>query len=73
VVSLYCAVASPDAPRPYRAFAYPWLPILYILATAAICIDLLIFQPRNTVGGLIIVAIGLPLYFIARRNSRGAE
>lgn len=61
---------EPDAPRPYRALGYPWLPAFYILAAAAICIDLLIFQPRNTVGGLIIVAIGLPLYFIASRNSK---
>jgi APA family basic amino acid/polyamine antiporter len=58
---------EPDAPRPYRALAYPWLPALYIIVTAAICIDLLIFQTRYTAGGLIIVAIGLPLYFILNK------
>ncbi len=58
---------EPDAPRPYRAVAYPWLPALYITVTAAICIDLLIFQTRYTAGGLLIVAIGLPLYFIVNK------
>lgn len=58
---------EPDFPRPYKAFGYPWLPAFYIVIASAICIDLLIFQPRNTVGGLVIVAIGFMIYlFMAK-------
>ncbi len=54
----------PDAERPYKAFGYPVLPGLYILIAAAICIDLLVFKPAYTWPGLIIVLIGIPVYFI---------
>ncbi len=53
----------PDAERPYKAFGYPLLPGLYILIAAAICIDLLIFKPAYTWPGLLIVLIGIPVYF----------
>ena len=56
----------PDAERPYKAFGYPVVPALYILAAAAISIDLLVFKPRYTWPGLIIVLIGVPVYFVWR-------
>lgn len=62
---------EPDAERPYKAWGYPVLPALYILVTAAICIDLLIYDTRNTGMGLGIVLLGIPVYFIA--NSGKAE
>ena len=37
---------EPDAPRPYKALGYPVLPIIYILAAGAICVNLLIMQPQ---------------------------
>ena len=55
----------PDAERPYKAFGYPVLPILYILMGIAFCILLIIYKPQFTWPGLIIVLIGVPLYFIA--------
>jgi APA family basic amino acid/polyamine antiporter len=55
----------PDAERPYKAFGYPILPILYILMGAAFCILLIIYKPQFTWPGLIIVLIGIPLYYIA--------
>jgi APA family basic amino acid/polyamine antiporter len=57
----------PDAERPYKAFGYPIVPGLYILLAAAICIDLLIFTPDYTWPGLIIVLLGVPVYYIFRR------
>ncbi len=56
----------PDADRPYRAFGYPVLPALYMVAAAAICVDLLIFKPDYTWPGMIIVLLGIPVYFIWR-------
>jgi APA family basic amino acid/polyamine antiporter len=63
----------PDLPRPVRAPGYPWLPILYILATGFICVNLLIQKPVYTWPGLIIVALGVPVYYLWRRFARVAS
>ena len=57
----------PGAERPYKAFGYPWLPLLFIIVATAICIDLLVFKSRNSLPGLIIVLSGIPVYFLQRR------
>lgn len=54
----------PDAERPYKAFGYPWLPALYILLASAIMLDLLIYKPDYTWPGLLIVLLGIPVYYI---------
>ncbi|MBD0378393.1 MAG: amino acid permease, partial [Flavisolibacter sp.] len=55
----------PNADRPYKAFGYPVLPVIYILLALAFCIALLIYKPKFTWPGLMIVLIGIPIYFIA--------
>lgn len=55
----------PDADRPYKAFGYPILPALYILMGAAFCILLIQYKPEFTWPGLIIVLLGVPLYYLA--------
>jgi len=55
----------PDLPRPYRAFGYPFLPALYMLLGAAFCVLLIIYKPEYTWPGLIIVLLGIPLYYLA--------
>ncbi|HKO80842.1 MAG TPA: amino acid permease [Chitinophagaceae bacterium] len=55
----------PDAERPYKAFGYPVLPALYIVMGAAFCILLIIYKPQFTWPGLVIVLLGVPLYYIA--------
>ncbi|OGS04683.1 MAG: amino acid transporter [Elusimicrobia bacterium RIFCSPLOWO2_12_FULL_59_9] len=60
----------PEAERPYRAFLYPWLPLAYVAAVAAICVDLLIFKPVYTWPGLGIVLSGIPVYFLWKRSER---
>jgi APA family basic amino acid/polyamine antiporter len=59
---------EPDTPRPYRAFGYPLLPLLYIAITSSICLILLIYSPVNTFIGLFIVAIGIPVYFLTAKK-----
>ncbi|MDR3611496.1 MAG: amino acid permease [Ignavibacteriaceae bacterium] len=54
---------KPDAPRPYKAFGYPYLPALYIILAASISIILLINKPQYTWPGLLIVLLGIPVYF----------
>ena len=58
----------PDAERPYKAFGYPILPAIYILMGITFCVLLIIYKPQFTWPGLIIVLIGIPLYYIAVAN-----
>lgn len=55
----------PDAERPYRAFGYPVLPILYIIMGLAFCILLIIYKPKFTWPGLLIALAGIPIYYLA--------
>lgn len=55
----------PDAARPYKAFGYPILPILYIIMGLAFCILLIIYKPTFTWPGLLITLAGIPIYYIA--------
>ena len=57
----------PDVERPYRAFGYPAIPALYIIGAAVILVVLLIYQTATTWPGFIIIATGIPVYFIWRR------
>jgi APA family basic amino acid/polyamine antiporter len=61
---------EPNTERPYKAFGYPFIPALYILITLAICIDLLIYDLRNAGMGLLIVLLGIPIYFIVGKKKR---
>jgi basic amino acid/polyamine antiporter, APA family len=54
----------PDAERPYKAFGYPILPGLYILCASAIAVDLLIYKTKYSGSGLVIVLLGIPVFYI---------
>lgn len=64
---------KPDEPRPYRAFGYPYVPGLYLLAATAILLTLFVYRASTTWPGMAIVAIGVPVYFVAARFGRRAE
>jgi APA family basic amino acid/polyamine antiporter len=55
--------SRPDADRPYRAFGYPIVPALYIAGAAAILLVLFVYRPATTWPGLVIVLLGVPVYF----------
>lgn len=59
----------PDAPRPYKAFGYPFLPLLYILLGLSFCALLIVFKPQYTWPGLIIVLAGIPIYYFIQRGT----
>ena len=61
----------PDAPRPYKALGYPFLPALYIVLAAWICIVLLRYKPQYTWPGMILVLLGIPVYLFWSRQSKG--
>jgi APA family basic amino acid/polyamine antiporter len=58
----------PELERPYRAFGYPFLPAVYIAVAGLIEVLLLLYKPSYTWPGLIIVLLGLPVYFAWRRK-----
>ncbi|WP_317898837.1 APC family permease [Aurantibacillus circumpalustris] len=69
----YLRKKEPDAPRPYKAFGYPIIPALYILLAGAICLDLLIYKPQNTFLGLVIIALGLPVYYFFNKSKNASK
>jgi APA family basic amino acid/polyamine antiporter len=58
-----------DAERPYRAFGYPVIPALYIAGAAAILLVLFVYRPATTWPGLVIVLLGVPVYFAWKPKS----
>jgi APA family basic amino acid/polyamine antiporter len=60
---------QPDAERPYRAFGYPLVPALYMVAASVIALVLLVYKTKTSWPGLLIVLTGVPIYFLWRRRS----
>jgi APA family basic amino acid/polyamine antiporter len=58
----------PDAERPYRAFGYPVLPFLYIVLASALCIALLIYKTDTCGWGVLIMLIGIPVYYLTKQK-----
>ena len=56
--------------RPYRAVGYPVLPALYMLVAGVIEVLLLINKPAFTVRGLILVVLGVPIFFCGERGTK---
>jgi basic amino acid/polyamine antiporter, APA family len=59
----------PHVERPYRAFGYPFVPLLYIVAAVAIMLVLLLYQTQTAWPGLVIVLLGVPVYLLWSRRS----
>jgi basic amino acid/polyamine antiporter, APA family len=62
----------PDAERPYRAVGYPVLPAIYIVMALFIDVVLLRYKPQYTWPGLMIVLLGIPVYFLWTRRTTAA-
>ena len=61
---------QPDRPRPYRCAGYPWLPILYIIVAVGFVVSTLVTRPRESLAGLGMAALGVPLYLYWRGTAR---
>ncbi len=59
---------KPDAERPYKAWGYPLVPALYLVLASAFCINLLIVKFSACWPGLLIVAIGVPVYYYWKKK-----
>lgn len=56
----------PNAARPYRCWGYPLIPAAYVITAATILLVLFIYRPTTTWPGLLIVALGVPVYRLIR-------
>jgi APA family basic amino acid/polyamine antiporter len=71
IVALYrLRQREPERPRPYLAWGYPWVPGLYFLAMAAIAVTMIQGRPLECLLGALMVAAGLPFYFLFKRANR---
>ena len=65
---IYMRIKQPDAERSYKTWLYPVTPIIYLLIGTAFCVLLFIYKPNYTWPGLILILIGLPVYYLINRR-----
>jgi APA family basic amino acid/polyamine antiporter len=58
----------PDAPRPYRAWGFPAVPLIYIVGCSVVLFCLFAYRPATTWPGLLIVLCGVPFFYFMRRR-----
>lgn len=58
----------PEAPRPYRCWGYPVVPALFVLTSALLAWNTIRTQPRETLAGVAILLLGLPVFWLMRRR-----
>jgi len=58
---------QPTAHRPYRTWGYPIVPLIFVVGSAAFVLNTLVERPFESLAGLGLVAIGLPVYWFSRK------
>lgn len=59
----------PDLPRPYKTWGYPVVPLLFILASTGILINTLIEKPVESLAGIGLLLLGIPVYMFWKRRA----
>jgi basic amino acid/polyamine antiporter, APA family len=60
---------EPNAPRPFKAFGYPWTPAIFVLVSLAIVVNAFYSDPRISGLGTLIILAGVPVYYFFRRRA----
>ncbi len=60
----------PNAPRPYRCWGYPFVPLAYLVIPAFIFVNMFINQQVEALGGVAFVGAGVVVYFLMKRPGR---
>jgi amino acid transporter len=63
---------EPNLPRPYRAWGYPWTPLIFLLAAVALTVNLWVVRPWRSSLGLAVIIAGIP-FFYRRHKSANAS
>jgi APA family basic amino acid/polyamine antiporter len=61
----------PDLPRPYRVWGYPWVPLVFLVASLGMVANALWTEPWKTGVTLLIILAGVPLFYLWKRLTRG--
>jgi APA family basic amino acid/polyamine antiporter len=59
---------EPNAERPYKVWGYPFVPVTYIILASIVAVGILWSQWDIAINGLMIVALGYPIYFLFNRK-----
>ena len=59
----------PDLERPYKTLGYPWIPSIFVMAYVLALTHVVLASPRESLLGLGIVALGVPLYWLLTRRT----
>ena len=59
---------EPDLSRPYRAWGYPWTPLLFLFAAIALTLNLWMIRPVRSSLGLVVILAGIPFFYRWRRS-----
>lgn len=57
----------PDAPRPYKTWGYPVVPVVFLVLAVLLLINTLWTSPQESMWGLVIIMIGAPVYYIQKK------
>jgi len=61
---------QPDLVRPYRTLGYPFVPVLFVAVAAFLLVNTLNTRPRESLMGLFLMGLGVPLYYYWKRRQR---
>jgi APA family basic amino acid/polyamine antiporter len=62
----------PDLPRPYKAWGYPVVPMIFILTLSGILVNTLIRRPVESLSGVVLMIAGIPVYFLWKKKKFSA-
>ena len=63
---------EPELVRPYRAWGYPWTPLIFLVAAVALTVNLWMVRPVRSSVGLLVILSGVPFYFHWRKTVRAS-
>lgn len=59
----------PDLPRPYKAWGYPVVPLIFIVALSGILLNTLVRRPVESLAGVALMIVGIPVYFMWKKKN----
>jgi basic amino acid/polyamine antiporter, APA family len=64
---------EPELVRPYRAWGYPWTPLIFLAAAAALTINLWMVRPVRSTLGMLVIAAGIPFFYRWRKSPHASD
>ena len=61
---------EPSLSRPYRAWGYPWSPLIFLFAAIALTVNLWLVRPVRSSLGLVVILAGVPFFYLKRRGDQ---